>query len=118
VALAKMKTTRKKCWRAEKEPSADLRGGKWEQAGTNTCSREQREEKNSFRESFKLAANRDEYGTLPEGERNLLAQDKTRKENFSGKNEGSSMAPTKSTGQAIKEGPLERDSRTRMKNLI
>jgi hypothetical protein len=32
--------------------------------------------------------------------------------------ENPSVAPTKSTGQAIKAGPLERDSRTSMKNLI
>jgi hypothetical protein len=60
-------------------------------------------EKKSFRESFKLAANRDKDGTLPEREQNLLAQDKIRKENFSGKNEGSSVAPTKYTGQATKD---------------
>jgi hypothetical protein len=79
VALAKMKTARKKHWRAEKKPSADLRGQKWEQASANTFSREQREQKKSFRESFKLD------GTLPERERNRLAQDKIRKENFSAK---------------------------------
>jgi hypothetical protein len=83
---------------------------KWELAGANTCSREQSEQnKNLPGKTSSWQPTKNEVGAPPwpndsaEREQNLLAQDEIRKENFSGKIEGSSVAPTKSTGQATKD---------------
>jgi hypothetical protein len=65
-----------------------------------------------------LAANRDEDGTLPEQERNLLAQDKIRKENFSGKTKDLLWHQRNPRARNLKTRPLEQDSTTGMKNLI